>query len=77
MDAEIGEERGKERAESAHFLGNPSAYAAKIETIKSLKADDLGTFADHYLGLDRAPRRARAALRRRRASAPDRPPRRG
>jgi zinc protease len=54
QQAESGEHRGQTRAEYAHFLGNPSAYGAKIDMIKSLEADDVSDFANRYLTRERA-----------------------
>ncbi|MDB4979400.1 MAG: hypothetical protein JWM82_152, partial [Myxococcales bacterium] len=58
QQAERGETRGQTRAEHAHYLGNPSAYGAKIAAIKALTSDDVSDFAKRYL----TPERARAVL---------------
>ncbi|HVR02729.1 MAG TPA: insulinase family protein [Polyangia bacterium] len=54
FDAESVISRSRRRAEYAHLTGNPSAYAALVEQIRSITEDQARDVAQRYLGPERA-----------------------
>jgi zinc protease len=54
FDAESVISRSRRRAEYAYLTGNAGAYGATIETIKSITSDQARSFAERYLGVERA-----------------------
>lgn len=54
LDAENIASRGAERAQSAHFTGDPLTYSRRLKALIDVNQAQVGRFAEQYLRRDRA-----------------------